>query len=206
MNLGQLQLARWLEKGFVVSAFVLATLPGWDEGTVPGREAGQGAVVQALWAGAYLLVAAMLLLRRADAQRVMARSRWLWALLLLILISAAWSAEPGDTLRHGVGLLGTTLFGVYVATRYSFDEQLHLVGSALAVAALLSLAAALALPAHGIHVEPAGSMWQGIYPTKNGLGRWMALPAYAESMERRPDRGRLVHRAGGGRRGRTDPA
>jgi O-antigen ligase len=176
MNFGRLRLSGRLEKAFVVAAFVLATLPGWQSADAPpGHEPEQKPLVQVIWAVDYLLVFAMLALRRSEVLPVIARSRLLWAMLLWVLMSAGWSAEPAATLRHGIALTGTTLFGIYVATRFSLDEQLPLAATALTIVAMLSLAVALVLPKYGIAIDDTGIMWQGIYATKNVLGRWMAL-------------------------------
>src|SRR5919107_6051656 len=50
--------------------------------------------------------------------RTLSRHAWTGLLVLLALASSAWSAAPDLTLKRGLMLLGTTLLGVYLATRF----------------------------------------------------------------------------------------
>jgi O-antigen ligase len=75
-----------------------------------------------------------------------------------------------------VALIGTTLFGVYLATRYSSSEILRILVWTLSIAALLSVVFAVALPSYGISSNSRGA-WRGIYPHKNALGSLMGVNA-----------------------------
>ncbi|NJR74101.1 MAG: O-antigen ligase family protein [Scytonema sp. CRU_2_7] len=100
----------------------------------------------------------------------------LMLLLAIALVSVLWSFAPMVTLRRSVALVGTTFFGVYLATRYSLKEQLQLLAWTLGIAALLSFLFALAPPHLGIHSEGGHiGAWRGIYVHKNALGRSMGL-------------------------------
>src|SRR5690606_2897478 len=69
--------------------------------------------------------------------------------------------------------------GLYLAVRYGARELLGLLAAALGTAAALSVAFALALPAHGIDHEVHLGAWRGVFPQKNGLGQTMALGTLA---------------------------
>ncbi|HCF28260.1 MAG TPA: polymerase [Cyanobacteria bacterium UBA11049] len=100
-------------------------------------------------------------------------------ILLLVgiaLVSVFWSDAPLITLRRGFALLGTTLFGVYFATRYTLKEQLQLLAWALGLAAVSSLIFSLALPAYGImHDSDVRGAFRGVYTHKNILGQMMVM-------------------------------
>lgn len=91
------------------------------------------------------------------------------------IFSYHWSAMPGLTFRHNVGLVGTTIFAVYLGTCYSLKEQLRLLAWALGIAALLSVIFALFLPRYGLDVFPFQGVWRGVYSQKNLLGRFMTV-------------------------------
>jgi exopolysaccharide production protein ExoQ len=150
---------------------------------------GGSASIQAVWIGIYgtAFLFAVLRWNRFRWRRgiyLATKDILLLSLVGLALISVLWSAVPEVTLRRGVALLLTTLFGLYLATRFELSEQLRLLYWALIIAAVLSLGVALALPSYGITPSSAASAWdaettaggwKGIYYSKNVFGRLMAL-------------------------------
>ena len=70
--------------------------------------------------------------------------------------------------------MGTTLFGIYLGSRYPLHRQLQLLGWTLGIAGLLSLIFAVAFPNIGTMCSHEGA-WRGIYTGKNSLGRIMEL-------------------------------
>jgi exopolysaccharide production protein ExoQ len=169
------------EKGFAVLVLLLfsgALLPFlWLEGgtfTEPDASSGDPRV-QVVWMIIYLVTFFLLATRWQYAVQVAARHMLLWVLVGIALISVLWSDVPEITLRQGVALIGTTAFGLYFAARYKMSEQLRLLGWALAIAAVLSLVFALALPSYGVQSDIDGQGWRGIYSHKNTLGSIMAL-------------------------------
>ncbi len=133
-------------------------------------------VTQAMWAMIYVIVIVLIMMRWQRFAYVITRDGLLLLLVGLALLSTVWSAAPKITLVQCVALVGTTLTGAYLATRYSLAEQLQLLAVALGVIALLSLALGLMVPSYGIsHSISTAGNWQGIFNHKNALGRSMAL-------------------------------
>ena len=97
------------------------------------------------------------------------------ALVILALLSVVWSDAPDVTMRRGLALFGTTGFGVYLASRYSVRTLLHLLGWALGISAVLSLAAAIIFPAYGTSSGMHQGLWRGIFSHKNTLAQMMVL-------------------------------
>lgn len=169
------------EKGFAVLVLLLfsgALLPFlWLEGgtfTEPDASSGDPRV-QVVWFIIYLVTFFLLAARWQYAVQVAARNKLLWVLVGIALTSVLWSDVPDITLRHGVALIGTTAFGLYFAARYKMSEQQRLLGWALAIAAVLSLVFALALPSYGVSSGIDAQGWRGVYSHKNQLGSIMAL-------------------------------
>jgi O-antigen ligase len=79
------------------------------------------------------------------------------------------------TITRSIGIAGTTLFGIYLATRYSLKQQLQLLGWMLGIAIVLSLLFIVALPKYGIMAGIHAGAWRGIWTHKNGLGKVMVL-------------------------------
>jgi O-antigen ligase len=101
------------------------------------------------------------------------------ALVLLAVLSTAWSVDPATTLRRSFALFGTTLFGLYLAARYDVRGLLELLATALGIAALLSVVFAIALPAYGLDTGVYSSNWRGVYAQKNNLGEIMVVGTIA---------------------------
>jgi exopolysaccharide production protein ExoQ len=168
-----------LEAGFVIVAILLLT-----EGLVPllrnqSREnidPSQGdPVMQGLLGSVYVL--ALLFFGIMPLIRSTWKDKFLLLLLALAALSAMWSVDPDVTLRRAAALIGTSIFGMYFAHRFSFSQQLKLLAITLGVGALLSIAFAVLLPKYGVMTSEHAGEWQGIYLHKNVLGRMMVLGA-----------------------------
>ena len=167
------KIPRSVEKGFVVSSLLIST------GSLTRVSGGDGNTVslpllQFVWFGIYAVTLLLLLALSKSVLRVGARDKLSWLLVAIALFSVLWSTLPDITLRRSVALVGTELFGIYVATRYSLDEQLRLLAWTLGIAAILSLVVTIAIPSYGIEFSGA---WRGIYAQKNILARLMVLSA-----------------------------
>lgn len=104
------------------------------------------------------------------------KSHWVTLLLALALLSVFWSSIPSITFRKGIGLIGSTIFGLYLASTYTFDQQLKIMGWTFGLSAILSLIFVAILPEYGVmNTDAIVGAWQGIYPHKNGLGEAMFI-------------------------------
>jgi exopolysaccharide production protein ExoQ len=119
--------------------------------------------------------------------RAALRAPGLLALLGLAAASALWASLPTVTLRRAGGVIGASLFGVVLASRLSFQEQLLLLRKVLRFATVCCLALwALKITTSMDYVTmgqssnpmadgvDAGAL-RGIFGHKNGLGAMMAL-------------------------------
>src|SRR5690348_560808 len=88
----------------------------------------------------YLMVGAFAVIRLRDTLEALWRNPGLTALLLLACISFLWAESPDVVFRRAIALVGTSLFGITLATRYSFEEQLRIYRWALRVGAAATIA------------------------------------------------------------------
>jgi exopolysaccharide production protein ExoQ len=97
------------------------------------------------------------------------------ALSLLLVwcgVSTVWSQDPLHTLSEACTLVGATLITIWMARTIDWQSQLKIILCAGAIAGILSVAFAVALPSRGIDYTH-GTSWQGIFFSKNHLGRMM---------------------------------
>jgi exopolysaccharide production protein ExoQ len=132
--------------------------------------------IQTLFFLNYVLVLFLIIIRWKKVIHVINKEWTIWVLMVLVLASINWSFIPKLTQVRGIALVGTSLFGLYLASRYTIREQLQLLGWAFVTIIIMSFAFAIIIPKYGtmfsgIHT---GS-WRGIYVHKNLLGRMMVM-------------------------------
>jgi O-antigen ligase len=126
---------------------------------------------------------------RAKARPLFVRSAPLWAFLLLMCVSTLWSVEPGITFKNALELIGTTLVGFYIVTRFTLPQFMTIFALTFSTIALVSLGFIFGAPAHGRMDWGAGA-WSGIYQDKNNLGAAAALAIISQVLLLAYSRGR----------------
>src|SRR6266581_519786 len=167
------------ENGFVILSFLffsnafIPLLQGAEEGSVVLK--GSDPVSFVLQNGIYLVTSFLLFRMKSQAFRFASKERLIWLLLAIALISPMWSELPFVTLRKGMVVCATTLFGLYLGARYSIGEQLRLLSWTMWLVVICSLFFVVLLPHYGITTELHSGAWRGIYSQKNVLARMMVL-------------------------------
>ena len=168
-----------LEKIFVAAVLFVSTgavFPLLREGSgVITNPMHGNTAMQVLWLAVYLVTILLIVKHRRRVFEVAFKDKLILLLVGLAVSSVLWSGAPEVTLRRSIALVGTTVFGVYLAARYSARELLILLAWVLGLIAVMSLGAALALPAHSISFDHVDSNWRGIFENKNTLGSIMAI-------------------------------
>lgn len=122
----------------------------------------------------YAISLALLAFRSQRTLYFLKGNIWLTLLVVMAILSVSWSTVPSITFRKTVSLIGTTLFAVYLASRYSFEEQIKIYGWTFGIAVVFSLIFGIAFPQYGISsLDAVNGAWRGIYSHKNGLGQSM---------------------------------
>lgn len=125
----------------------------------------------------YGITSLLLCLRWKKVFDCISRERWILPLILFAVASIIWSDSPALTFRRSFALVGTSLFGIYFATRYTIRQQLHLLGWMFGIAVVLSFLFIVLLPDYGISGGTHAGAWRGIWSHKNGLAQRMAVGA-----------------------------
>jgi len=121
----------------------------------------------------YIVSLALLTLRWKKATYVLSRDNFILPLIGVCALSSFWSLDSDITIRRVFGLVGTTIFGIYLASRYTLKDQLKLCLLMFGISAVMCFLFALAIPQYA--AGAAG--WRGMYPTKNVLGKRFFLSA-----------------------------
>lgn len=133
--------------------------------------------LQVLFLLIYLVTLFLLTLRWRKAIYVFNKAIFIWLLVGITVASILWSSTPAITRVRSLVLVGTSLFGLYLASRYSIKEQLKLLTWTFGIILVLSLLFAVVFPKYGIMGGIHGGAWRGIYDHKNSFGKIMALSA-----------------------------
>ncbi|MFD0482555.1 O-antigen ligase family protein [Kineococcus sp. GCM10028916] len=131
--------------------------------------------LQLVFLGTYAVMACALAPRLPVALEIAARDPALVALLVFVLASSAWSADPALSIRRGVAVVLTATFGLHLATRFSFAQVLRLLVLVLGATMVLSVLTIWLLPEWGT----SALGWRGVFLFKNNLGRFAGLTAVA---------------------------
>ena len=142
------RLSRLAEKVFVVITLFFSTtaLIGVLLDKEDAPDLNSDPYTPILFLGIYLVTFLLIIQSWKSFVYVAQKDIWIWLLVGIALASALWTVAPDITLRRSLLLLGTTGFGVYLATRYSLREQLQLLAWTFSLVILLSFVFAIALP------------------------------------------------------------
>ena len=185
-SLSDLEGATWaekLEKPFAVVAMFIYTDPILRLVLVDGglRGGGNDAAYNAISQPLYLIIYGITIFyfyKYREKFKPFTKKGWMiWIMLLIPVVSTIWSVYPVTTLRRSFALLNTSLFGVYLATRYGLPEILNLLKWTFTLIVLFSLAFIVALPDLGKHTILSShyGAFRGLFVHKNVFGILMGV-------------------------------
>ncbi|BFH76246.1 O-antigen ligase family protein [Thermus thermophilus] len=168
-----------IEEGFHILMLALimgAFLPLWRDVSGNPVDPYEGdALTRFLLLLGYAVILVLLLGRPAFLWRSLLRGVPIWLLLFWAFLSLTWSTAPEVTFRKVGAVLLTSLYGVYLAFRFTPESFLRLLGATLLLVLSLSLAFIFLVPEWGVMGYPHEGAWRGIFVHKNVLGRFAAL-------------------------------
>jgi exopolysaccharide production protein ExoQ len=124
----------------------------------------------------YLVTIGLLIFRWKRSLYVVSKEWTIWLLIGIAFASIMWSFNLKLTPNRSIELAGSTLFGFYLAARYSIREQLKLLAWTFAMIIILSFFMAIVTPAYGtMSAGVHAGAWRGIYTHKNWFGRMMTI-------------------------------
>jgi O-antigen ligase len=141
----------------------------------------QGSPVMQVIFGSSDLFALAMILTSPRARRIVAKCWPVLLLAALALASTLWSVDPYLTFRRSVSFLGTTLFGLAVAARFTPIEAIRFTTRVMSLACVLSVVWVVIFPYYAVHqasdaaqIVHAG-LWRGIFGHKISLGFFAGL-------------------------------
>ncbi|MED4157534.1 O-antigen ligase [Shouchella clausii] len=103
--------------------------------------------------------------------------KWLIVLLITSVISVLWSVNPIVTVQRVATILGTTIFGLFLGFTFSLKQIIKILSVSFVFIIMMTFIAVLFYPHQGLFLDHRGVTWQGVFPHKNWLGRYMVLGA-----------------------------
>jgi exopolysaccharide production protein ExoQ len=171
----------FLEQAFTVLALiiysggVLTLLVSGGTGEVDVEVTYDTSSIRIFYFSIYLITFALLLLRWRKVLYIIRQDKFLWILVVLPLLSILWSFDRAITIKDSITMVGSSMFGLYLSTRYSINQQLQLLAVTTGIVVFLSLIFAVALPHYGMMQDFHAGAMRGVYTHKNGLGQMMGL-------------------------------
>lgn len=134
-----------------------------------------------LWAyiTVYCVTGLLMLSKVREVICFLYREKFLFLLLLLSALSSLWSVVPYETFAKTAAMAACSLFGLYLAMRYSLTQQLQLLGCTLCLIIIASIAIALLSPEIGIMSGTHEGLWRGAFVHKNMLGTTLPIGSIA---------------------------
>ncbi|MCI4646223.1 MAG: O-antigen ligase family protein [Hyphomonadaceae bacterium] len=172
----------WLALGAVIVCVILFS-EGLLQRLVAGEmEADGNLILRVMWLPVYGVVACLALSRWQDMLALAVRVPFLMLLVALAAMSFLWSIDPGLSMRRGLAVGMTTVFGLYLAVRFSWLDLLRLLGAIWLGLALLSFCAGLISPGFARDQEIHIGAWRGFWFEKNTMGGHMSRVGFLFAM------------------------
>jgi exopolysaccharide production protein ExoQ len=167
-----------MEKLFTVIALIIYTgaiLSLVVSGGIQENEAIEydSSIIRFIYFLIYIATFFLLVLRWRKSMYFLNKFRWVFPLLIFAVCSLFWSFDQATTLKDTFTLIGSSSFGLYLASRYTLKEQLHLLAWTFAINIILSIVFVIVLPKYGTMGGIHQGKWRGVFLHKNGLGSVM---------------------------------
>lgn len=166
---------RWWSLGFAVCV-VLAFSQVWQAPLFGYSDTmADGLLIRAFYYPFYICGIALAVIAWRRLLSATWRTPLMLALVLLCLVSAAWSIDPATTIRRFVALFMTVLCAYAMAARFSWARLTEVLAIAFGFMMVLSVVLAVAFPHLGKMQELFPGAWRGAWVEKNALGALMSL-------------------------------
>ncbi len=135
-------------------------------------------ILRVMWLPVYAIVMGLALSQWREILALVLRVPFLMILVALAAVSFVWSIDPGLSLRRGISVSMTTLFGLYLAARFSWIDLIRLMGAIWLCLALVSFCAGILTPGFARDYEIHIGAWRGFWFEKNTLGGHMSRAGF----------------------------
>jgi exopolysaccharide production protein ExoQ len=128
---------------------------------------------QLMWSFMYL-ACGVRLLQMGMFKEVLSKLSAIWVFCAYMLLTAAWSVDSSATIVNSIELIGSTVIGCYLATRFELGTFIRILGWIFAITIVLTGIFLTVFRNHGYSFFGSGA-WVGFFPEKNLLGASMSL-------------------------------
>lgn len=121
---------------------------------------------------AYAITLLLLSLRPVETLKTALSNKWALCLIAIVSISFLWSYNPQVTIDSvWKEFIPMFLLSLYVASRFTLEQQFKIILWVLVIVFLESVALAIAMPGVGLHTDgPFVGSWKGVFAQKNQFG------------------------------------
>jgi exopolysaccharide production protein ExoQ len=136
-------------------------------------------LTEVLWILVYLIIAVRAVPLYRQIVALLRANKFIVLLVLLAIVSIAWSVDSGLTLRRSISLVGGTLIGIDFALHHSIREQLRLLYVVLGLFVFLSIIVQVFFPGLIPHGNFDADAWHGIVSFKGNFAKIVVLATVA---------------------------
>ncbi len=122
----------------------------------------------------YLVTFVLLAIRWKKNLAVFWSNQLFYILMAVVCFSYFWSINPEQTLKYSFYALSTSGFGLYMATRYTLQQQIKILTWTYGLLLILSILFAIAIPEYGFMGGIHQGALRGVFTHKNQFGAFMA--------------------------------
>lgn len=132
-----------------------------------------GEALRLVWLPVYGMTLLLIAVRPLPLLETVLRAWPLMALAILAALSTFWSIDGSITSRRALALAMTTLFGLWLASRFDWRSLLTIFAVSFAILMAGSAIAGALVPGFGVMQEIHPGAWKGLWWEKNTLGAMM---------------------------------
>lgn len=133
------------------------------------------AILRLIWPPVYAVVLLLISVRVIRLMRILPALFMIGLLVGLCFASTYWSIAPDITSRRAIAVTMTSLFGLYLASRYRGAQLVQIIGLAFAILTAGSYFVCICVPHLGIHNDINAGAWKGLWYEKNQMAAMMVL-------------------------------
>jgi len=133
------------------------------------------AILRVMWLPVYAVTLLLIGFRVTRLMRILPALFMTGLLVGLCFASSYWSIAPDITTRRTIAVAVTSLFGLYLAARYTGEDLVQIIAFSFAILAFGSYFVCLFVPHLGIHDDINAGAWKGLWYEKNQMAAMMVL-------------------------------
>jgi len=133
------------------------------------------AVLRVMWLPVYAVTVLLIGFRITRLMRILPALFMTGLLVGLCFASSYWSIAPDITTRRTIAVAITSLFGLYLASRYKGEQLVQIIALGFAILAAGSYFVCICVPHLGIHDDINAGAWKGLWYEKNQMAAMMVL-------------------------------